>query len=29
MCSRCSPDREQEDKDTFFFFDFGGRFLDR
>ena len=26
--SRCSPDREQEGKDTFFF-DFGGRFLDR
>ena len=28
MRSRCSPDREQEGKDTFFF-DFGGRFLDR
>ena len=27
MRSRCSPDREQEGKDTFFF-DFGGRFLD-
>ena len=27
MRSRCSPDREQEGKDTFF--DFGGRFLDR
>ena len=28
MRSRCSPDHEQEGKDTFFF-DFGGRFLDR
>ena len=28
MRSRCSPDREQEGKDTFFF-EFGGRFLDR
>ena len=28
MLSRCSPDREQEGKDTFFF-DLGGRFLDR
>ena len=28
MRSRCSPDRGQEGKDTFFF-DFGGRFLDR
>ena len=28
MRSRCSPVREQEGKDTFFF-DFGGRFLDR
>ena len=28
MRSRCSPDCEQEGKDTFFF-DFGGRFLDR
>ena len=27
MRSHCSPDREQEGKDTFF--DFGGRFLDR
>ena len=28
MRSRCSPDREQKGKDTFFF-DFGGRFLNR
>ena len=28
MRSRCSPDREQEGRDAFFF-DFGGRFLDR